>query len=210
MALNGQLFRFVLFQTQAEEFYLFGCCHHIVLDGLGMALVSRRVATIYSAMVAGSPVPDAYFGSAQDLIDLESGYEASTDYLEDEAYWRKNLPPEGGHDYQLPRPTPADPCSPSASVNWTRPPSPGCKRWQRSCASVAIRSSPRRPHSWCMHGREAVRRWHWISRSAGAYVPSRRRSQGCSPELCRWSCRRHRRQRSPIFVSTLTSRYDNC
>lgn len=106
MALDGQLFRFVLFQTQAEEFYLFGCCHHIVLDGLGMALVSRRVATIYSAMVAGSPVPDAYFGSAQDLIDLESGYEASTDYLEDEAYWRKNLPPEGGQEYLLPRPTP--------------------------------------------------------------------------------------------------------
>ncbi|BCO84662.1 putative non-ribosomal peptide synthetase [Mycobacterium paraintracellulare] len=117
MALNGQLFRFVLFQTQAEEFYLFGCCHHIVLDGLGMALVSRRVATIYSAMVAGSPVPDAYFGSAQDLIDLESGYEASTDYLEDEAYWRKNLPPEGGHDYQLPQTDASgDPCSPSASV----------------------------------------------------------------------------------------------
>jgi glycopeptidolipid biosynthesis protein len=117
MALNGELLKFALFQTRAEEFYLFGCCHHIVLDGLGMALVARRVATVYSAMVAGSPVPDAYFGSAQDLVDLESGYEASTDYLEDEAYWSKTLPPEGGQDYRLPQ-TNVDlnPYSPSASV----------------------------------------------------------------------------------------------
>ncbi|OBB91076.1 non-ribosomal peptide synthetase [Mycobacterium sp. 852002-40037_SCH5390672] len=117
MALNGQLLKFALFQTQAEEFYLFGCCHHIVLDGLSMALMCRRVATIYSAMVAGLPVPDAYFGSLQDLVDLESGYEASTDYLEDEAYWSKNLPPEGGQDYQLPHTTvDRDPCGPSGSV----------------------------------------------------------------------------------------------
>ena len=82
-----------------------------------MALVCRRVATIYSAMMAGKPIPDAYFGSAQDLVDLESEYEASSDYQEDEAYWSKNLPPEtawvdrpadsaGGRDHY----------SPSASV----------------------------------------------------------------------------------------------
>ncbi|MBV8786212.1 MAG: amino acid adenylation domain-containing protein, partial [Mycobacterium sp.] len=117
MALNGQLFKFVLFQTGVEEFYLFGCCHHIAIDGLGMALVCRRVATIYSAMVAGSPIPDAYFGSAQDLVDLESEYEASTDYQDDKAYWSNNLPPESGQDFQLPQTTvDRDPYSPSASV----------------------------------------------------------------------------------------------
>ncbi|WP_460010549.1 hypothetical protein, partial [Mycobacterium avium] len=46
MPLNGQMFKFVLFQTGHDEFYLFGCCHHIAIDGLGMALVCRRVATI--------------------------------------------------------------------------------------------------------------------------------------------------------------------
>ena len=56
MALNGQMFKFVLFQTAHEEFYLFGCCHHIAVDGLGMALVCRRVATIYSAMIAEKPI----------------------------------------------------------------------------------------------------------------------------------------------------------
>ncbi|OBA62033.1 non-ribosomal peptide synthetase [Mycobacterium sp. 1100029.7] len=119
MALNGHLLKFVLFQTRSDEFYLFGCCHHIVLDGLGMALMSRRVATVYSAMTAEMPVPKAYFGSAQDLVDLESAYEASADYLEDEAYWSTNLPPESGPDYQLPQTdVDRDSCSPSASVQF--------------------------------------------------------------------------------------------
>jgi condensation domain-containing protein/AMP-binding enzyme len=118
MALNGQLFKFVLFQTRADEFYMFGCCHHIAIDGLAMALVCRRVATIYTAMVAGSPIPDAYFGTAQDLVNLESEYEASSDYQEDKAYWSNNLPPEGGQDFRLPQAdVDRDPYSPSASVH---------------------------------------------------------------------------------------------
>ncbi|WP_415822957.1 amino acid adenylation domain-containing protein, partial [Mycobacterium senriense] len=117
MALNGQLFKFVLFQTGPDEFYLFGCCHHIAIDGLGMALVCRRVATIYSAMVAGKPIPDAYFGSVQDLVDLESGYEASEDYAEDKAYWSEHLPPESGPVDRLPDAVgERDHYSPSASV----------------------------------------------------------------------------------------------
>ncbi|ATO62726.2 non-ribosomal peptide synthetase [Mycobacterium avium subsp. hominissuis] len=117
MPLNGQMFKFVLFQTGYDEFYLFGCCHHIAIDGLGMALVCRRVATIYSAMVAGKPIPDAYFGTVQDLIDLESGYEASPDYAEDKAYWSEHLPPESGPVDRLPDAEgERDHYSPSASV----------------------------------------------------------------------------------------------
>ncbi|UXA04257.1 amino acid adenylation domain-containing protein [Mycobacterium sp. SMC-2] len=117
MALNGQLFKFVLFQTQADEFYLFGCCHHIAIDGLGMALVCRRVSTIYSAMMAGKPIPDAYFGSAQDLVDIESEYEASSDYEEDKAYWSNNLPPESEWvDRPADTTNGRDHYSPSASV----------------------------------------------------------------------------------------------
>jgi glycopeptidolipid biosynthesis protein len=99
MPLSGALFKFVLFQTALDEFYLFACCHHIAMDGLGMALVSRRVAAIYSALVSGKPIPPAHFGSLQDLVDCESEYEASTDYLDDQAYWSKNLPSESEPDY---------------------------------------------------------------------------------------------------------------
>ncbi|MEE6138711.1 amino acid adenylation domain-containing protein [Mycobacterium sp. 050128] len=117
MPFSGPLFIFTLFQTQDNEFYLFACCHHIAVDGMGMALVSRRVATVYTALVAGDPVPDAYFGSLQDLIDCESGYEASADYQDDEAYWQEHLPTESGFHYRLPQVTEErDPYLTSASV----------------------------------------------------------------------------------------------
>ncbi len=94
MPLSGPLFKFALFQTRIDEFYLFVCCHHIVIDGIGLALISHRIAAIYSAMASGGPIPPAFFGSLSDLISCESEYEGSSDYLDDQAYWTKNLPLE--------------------------------------------------------------------------------------------------------------------
>src|ERR1700754_2572236 len=103
MPLTGPLFKFALFQTRPDEYYWFTCCHHIIIDGSGIALVGRRIATIYSAIVSGTPVPPAFFGSLQDLVSSELEYEASTDYLEDQAYWNEHLPQENGPDYRLPQ-----------------------------------------------------------------------------------------------------------
>ena len=117
MPFAGPLFKFALFQTRADQFYLFACCHHIAIDGMGMVLVSRRVATIYSAIVFGKPIPPAYFGSLQDLVDCESEYEASEDYLDDLAYWSNHLPSEVEPEYRLPRTgAEGDPYVPSAAV----------------------------------------------------------------------------------------------
>src|SRR5580693_4612199 len=117
MAFTGPLFKFALFQTGLDEFYWFGCCHHIVLDGSGIALVGYRIASVYSAIVSGTPIPPALFGSLQDLVDCESEYEASTDYLDDQAYWTRNLPPESGPYYRLPQAAgERDPYWPSAPV----------------------------------------------------------------------------------------------
>ncbi|MGH3960826.1 amino acid adenylation domain-containing protein, partial [Mycobacterium sp.] len=108
MPLSGPLFKFALFQTRLDEFYLFAGCHHIVLDGAGIALVGQRIAAVYSAIVSGAPIPPAFFGSLQELVDCESRYETSTDYLDDEAYWARNLPQETGPSYQLPQPAGED------------------------------------------------------------------------------------------------------
>ena len=102
MPLTGPLYRFALFRTRPDEYYWFACCHHIIIDGLGIALMGRRIAAIYSAIVSGAPITPAFFGSLRDLIDSELEYEASTDYLEDQAYWNRNLPSGGGPDYGLP------------------------------------------------------------------------------------------------------------
>lgn len=103
MSLSGQLAKFALFRTGVDEYYWFGLCHHISVDGLSMALVCRRIATIYSAMVSGESVPPAYFGSLQDAVDCEAEYQASSDFRDDQAYWSNNLPPESALDYRLPQ-----------------------------------------------------------------------------------------------------------
>ncbi|MGH9208099.1 MAG: AMP-binding protein, partial [Acidimicrobiales bacterium] len=77
--------------------------HHIVLDGAGIALVGYRIASVYSAIVSGTPIPPAFFGSLQELVEYELEYEASNDYPEDQAYWIRNLPPESGPNYRLPQ-----------------------------------------------------------------------------------------------------------
>jgi len=100
MPFTGPLVKFALFQTELDEFYLFACIHHIVADASGIALVGNRIASVYSAIVSGAPIPPAFFGALQDLVDCESEYEASTDYLEDQAYWTDNLPPESGLQFR--------------------------------------------------------------------------------------------------------------
>ncbi|WP_081287064.1 condensation domain-containing protein, partial [Mycobacterium colombiense] len=107
MSLAGPLFKFALMQTQVDEFYWFACCHHIVLDGIGITLVCHRVAAIYNAIATGVSIPLAFFGSLSDLIDCELEYEASADYQIDQAYWSKNLPPESEPRRRL-APTAAD------------------------------------------------------------------------------------------------------
>ena len=101
MPLSGPLFRFALLQSAVDEFYLFVCCHHIVIDGIGIALICHRIAAVYSAIASGANIPPAYFGSLNDLIDYDLKYEASTDYSNDRAYWTKNRAPESQPHYRL-------------------------------------------------------------------------------------------------------------
>ena len=103
MPFTDPLLKFALFRTRPDEYYWFTSCHHIIIGGMSIALVGRRIATIYSAIVSGTPIPPAFFGSLQDLVSSELEYEASTDYLEDQANWSRNLPSESGPDYWLPR-----------------------------------------------------------------------------------------------------------
>src|SRR5262249_32652664 len=63
MPLSGPLFKFVLLQTRVDEFYLFVCCHHIVVDGIGLGLVCHRIAAVHNALASGASIPPAFFGS---------------------------------------------------------------------------------------------------------------------------------------------------
>ena len=117
MPLTGPLFRFALFRTGPAEFYWFTCCHHLITDGSGVALVGHRIASVYSAIVTGSPIPAAFFGSLHDLVSSEMAYESSPEFLEDQDYWTRNLPSQPGPDHRRPDTAVAqDPYTPSAPV----------------------------------------------------------------------------------------------
>ncbi|OLP02712.1 non-ribosomal peptide synthetase, partial [Mycolicibacterium porcinum] len=99
MSLTGPLFKFALFQTGADEYRLFACCHHIVIDGFALGLAGQRIASVYSALVFGSAIPEALFGSLDTLIERELDYEASDDYIADQKYWEANLPADDSGSY---------------------------------------------------------------------------------------------------------------
>ncbi len=103
LPLTGPLFKFALFQTGIDEYYWFGCFHHIVIDGLGISLLGRRIAAVYSALASGATVSPAFFGTLREMVGDELQYEQSPDYLDDQAYWAENLPSASDPDYRLPQ-----------------------------------------------------------------------------------------------------------
>ncbi|MDV3136656.1 amino acid adenylation domain-containing protein, partial [Mycobacterium sp. 29Ha] len=161
MALAGPLFNFTLFQTGLDEFYLFACFHHIVIDGTGIALVGQRIAAVYSAIVSGEPIPPAFFGSLQELVDCELEYEASTEYLEDQAYWTRNHPPESGQHYRLPQAAgERDPYQFSAPVQLDamvlRRVDQLSQQWNVPRSSVITAACALLVRAWCGTGSEVV------------------------------------------------------
>lgn len=161
MPFTGPLFKFALFQTWDDEFYLFACGHHIVIDGIGIALVGNRLATVYSAIVSDAPVPPTFFGSLPDLIRCELEYEASEDYLDDQAYWTRNLPEENAPKYRLPQAAgESDPHKPSAPVRLDpavlRRVQELSQAWQMPPSSIITAASALLVHGWCAEGSEVV------------------------------------------------------
>ncbi len=160
MSFTGPLFKFALFRTRLDEFYLFGCGHHIVVDASGIGLVGHRIAAVYSAIASGEPIPPPFFGSLQDLVDCELEYEASTDYLEDQAYWAKSLPEESGPHYRLPQAAGERDPWPSAPVQLD----PGVLRrvdelsraWNVPRSSVITAACALLVRGWCAEGSEVV------------------------------------------------------
>ena len=157
----GPLFRFALFQTWSDEFYLFACFHHMVIDGTGITLIANRIATVYAAIVADAPIPPAFFGSLADLVRCESEYEASPEYQEDEAYWTKNLPPESGaQSGLLPAAADEDASEPSAPVRLDpvviRRVQELADTWNVPRSSVITAACALLVRGWCAEGSEVV------------------------------------------------------
>ncbi|WP_060937603.1 non-ribosomal peptide synthetase [Mycolicibacterium chlorophenolicum] len=160
MPWSGPLFSFALFKTGPAAFYWFSCCHHIIADGFGIALMGHRIAAVYSAVVSGSPIPPPFFGSLRDLVDIEEAYVASPDYREDAAFWAEHMPadpePEWPPDDES---TAVDP-RPSAPIPLDRRVLRGvhdlARAWRLPRSSIITAACALLVRSWSGGGSEVV------------------------------------------------------
>ncbi|WP_420791761.1 amino acid adenylation domain-containing protein [Actinomycetospora callitridis] len=77
--------------------------HHVIIDGYSAAMMARRAAAHYTALVRGTERPPPEFGAIADLVAADQEYRAGERHEKDRAYWRDRLSP-------LPDPT---------STGWT-------------------------------------------------------------------------------------------
>ncbi|MFG2375233.1 amino acid adenylation domain-containing protein [Streptomyces sp. NPDC048504] len=84
---RGPVFGHALLRTGQEQYLWYHRVHHIALDGFGLSLVARRVAQVYTALVAGEPVSDSGFGTLESVRAEELAHRASARHAKDRAYW---------------------------------------------------------------------------------------------------------------------------
>jgi amino acid adenylation domain-containing protein len=82
--------RFTLLQGEQVDF-LYGCIHHIALDGYGSNLLYQRVAQLYGAATRGEPAAPCEFGDYAAVLaeDAERENQGRTAAARD--YWREQL-----------------------------------------------------------------------------------------------------------------------
>ena len=85
------LFGFALFKVSADRFFWYARYHHIVMDGLSMALVARRLADVYTKLKVGPAGLGGVFGKLTDLLDEDAAYRTSEQFAEDRQYWLDRL-----------------------------------------------------------------------------------------------------------------------
>ncbi|WNL46955.1 amino acid adenylation domain-containing protein [Dyella sp. BiH032] len=81
----------VLFKLAEDHYLWYQRAHHIVLDGFGGGLLARRLAELYTALVAGQEPPPCAFTPASTAIDMETAYRESDRFRRDREYWGEQL-----------------------------------------------------------------------------------------------------------------------
>jgi amino acid adenylation domain-containing protein len=89
--LRDQLFMFALFKVASNRFLWYARYHHLVMDGMGAALIARRVADIYNALSLGLRVPDPTFSSLAGLVHEDIAFRVSNHFSRDRQYWIRRL-----------------------------------------------------------------------------------------------------------------------
>ncbi|AEV84014.1 non-ribosomal peptide synthetase [Actinoplanes sp. SE50] len=87
----GRVFRYALLRLSPGRHLWWSSYHHLVLDGFGMGLITRRVAEVYTALHAGTAVPACPFGRLSDLVARDRAYQESPRRTQDQQFWADYL-----------------------------------------------------------------------------------------------------------------------
>ncbi|MFC9896297.1 amino acid adenylation domain-containing protein [Nocardia sp. NPDC127579] len=88
-----QLYTYQLIRLTDREVWCVQLYHHLIVDGYSAAMLSRRVAAHYTALMRETEVPAVGFGSIETLIAEDEQYRAGERFEQDRAYWRDLLTP---------------------------------------------------------------------------------------------------------------------
>jgi hypothetical protein len=88
---NGRLFEHRLYKLDAQRHVWLHRAHHLLLDGYGFQLVTRRVAARYAALRAGSDCAAASFGDLRAVVAADVAYQQSADREADRRFWLETL-----------------------------------------------------------------------------------------------------------------------
>ncbi len=83
----SRLFTHALFRVAADRWYWYHACHHILLDGVGAALLTHRLAHLYTALVDGTEPEPSPFESVRTLLDEDHAYRSSADLARDRDFF---------------------------------------------------------------------------------------------------------------------------
>ncbi|MGW0391213.1 amino acid adenylation domain-containing protein [Streptomyces sp. NPDC003042] len=87
--LDDALSAHVLMRVGADHYLWYQRSHHILSDGYGSMLHSRRIAAVYEALSAGTEPAGEPLGRLQALLADEAAYRDSAEHAADTEYWTR-------------------------------------------------------------------------------------------------------------------------
>ncbi len=80
-----------LYQVGEEKFFWYQRVHHLVIDGYGTSLLTRRICDLYTSSVTGAVHQTSPFGSFDSVLQEDAEYRQSEKRQKDQEFWQKEF-----------------------------------------------------------------------------------------------------------------------
>ncbi|MEU3614835.1 amino acid adenylation domain-containing protein, partial [Streptomyces sp. NPDC006872] len=88
---HDRLFSHALIKLADDHHLWYHTYHHLLADGLGYALIARRVAAVHTALAEGRTPEPTPFPPVRAVLDSDAAYRASDRFTADRAHWTARL-----------------------------------------------------------------------------------------------------------------------